>query len=211
MSTEAQIRATQENAQHSTGPKTEEGKAASSRNNFRHGFTGGFHLLPTENQSQFAGLLESLRNEHKPSTITEAMLVESMAQSYWLVQRAIAFQNECLADTGLFPEEQHRQLAVYLRYQTTHQRAFHGSLNDLLKLRAEKRRAEIGFESQKQKQAIIALRESAEKRKQDSHKWDVLLAEAKVDHQMILTSNLQLDRTLAEIAQNRTEEARKAA
>jgi hypothetical protein len=53
-----------------------------------------------------------------PSTITEALLVESMAQSYWLVQRAIAFQNECLADPELSPEERDRQLALSLRYQT---------------------------------------------------------------------------------------------
>jgi hypothetical protein len=225
MSTEAQIHANQANAQHSTGPKTEQGKAASSRNNFRHGFTGAFHLLPTENQSQFAGLLESLRNEHKPATITEAMLVETMAQSFWLVQRAIAFQNECLAQAPLLPEERDRrldepaalseaktkELALYLRYQTTHQRAFHRSLNDLLKLRAEKRKAEIGFESQKQKQALIELRQSAENRRQERHKWDVLLAEAKTDHQLLLNSNLEFDRKMAAAAQSHSSESLQAA
>jgi hypothetical protein len=45
----------------------------------------------------------------------------------------------------------------------------------------------------------------------DRHKWDVLLAEAKLTHQQVLTSNLELDRTLAEIAQNRASEAKKAA
>jgi hypothetical protein len=211
MSTEAQVRANQENAQHSTGPKTEHGKATSSRNNFRHGFTGAFHLLPAENQSQFAGLLESLRNEHKPSTITEAVLVETMAQSFWLVQRAIAFQGECLTDPEISAAEQQKQLSLYLRYQTTHQRAFHRSLNDLLKLRAEKRKQEIGFESQKQKEAIIALRQSAENRRQERHKWDVLLAEAKVDHQHVLTSNLEFDQKLAAAAQTQSPAARNAA
>jgi hypothetical protein len=211
MSTEAQIRANRENAQHSTGPTTEQGKSASSRNNFRHGFTGTFHLLPTENQSQFAGLLQGLRDEHAPATLTEALLVENMAQSFWLVQRAIAFQNECLVDLEISPAEQERQLALYLRYQTTHQRAFHRCLSDLLKLRAEKRKDEIGFESQKQKQAIIALRESAEQRKQDRHKWDVLLAEAKVDHQIILNSNAEFDRKVAAAGHTHAPDARNAA
>jgi hypothetical protein len=211
MATEAQIRANQENAQHSTGPQTTAGKAASSRNNFRHGFTGAFHLLPTENQSQFAGLLESLRNEHKPSTITEALLVETMAQSFWLVQRAIAFQNECLTDAEISPAEQQKQLALYLRYQTTHQRTFHRALNDLLKLRAEKRKAEIGFESQKQKQAIVELRQAAEKRKEDLHQWAVLLAQAKVDHQMIVNSNIRLDQLLAANPETTRREVKKAA
>jgi len=42
MTTEAQIRANQANAQHSTGPKTEEGKTISARNNLRVGLTGGY-------------------------------------------------------------------------------------------------------------------------------------------------------------------------
>ena len=192
MATEAQIRANHENAQHSTGPKTETGKAVSSRNNTRHGFTGAFFVLPSENQTQFADLLDGLRKEHAPSTITEALLVEAMAQSFWLVQRAIAFQNECLADPELSPAEQDKRLALYMRYQTTHDRAFHRSLNALLKVRAEKRKSEIGFESQRQKQAVIALRGSAEKRKQDVHQFAVLLSEAKLDHQMTLNSNREL-------------------
>ena len=196
MSTEAQIRANQENAQHSTGPKTEDGKAASSRNNTRHGFTGAFFVLPSENPSQFQDLLDSLRNEHAPATITEALLVETMAQSFWLAQRAIAFQNESLADPELCPAEQQKQLALYLRYQTTHQRAFHRSLNDFLKLRSERRKTEIGFESQRRQTAILALRQSAEKRRQDVHQFAVLLAEAKLDHQLILNSNLEFDRKI---------------
>ena len=43
-------------------------------------------------------------------------------------------------------------MALFLRYQSTHERAFHTCLNDLLKLRAEKRKNEIGFESQKREQ-----------------------------------------------------------
>jgi hypothetical protein len=86
-----------------------------------------------------------------------------------------------------------------------------GALNDLLKLRAETRKAEIGFVSQKQKEAVLALRQSAENRRQERHKWDILLSEAKVDHQILLNSNLELDRTLADIAQTRPAEARKAA
>ena len=49
MSTQAQLAANQANAQLSTGPNTEEGKAASSRNNLTHGLTyrgGMFVLLP---------------------------------------------------------------------------------------------------------------------------------------------------------------------
>ena len=78
--------------------------------------------------------------------MTETILVEKMARSYWLSQRALKLQNSVLADDELTSDEQHKQLSLYLRYQTTHDRAFQRALTDLLKLRAERRKQEIGFE-----------------------------------------------------------------
>jgi hypothetical protein len=192
MSTEEQIHANQANAQHSTGPKTAETKSISSMNHFQHGLTGSaFYFIHGEDPEEFDHVLTGLRYEHKPATMTESILVEKMARSYWLAQRALKLQNSVLADDELTLDEQHKQLSLYIRYQTTHDRAFQRALTDLLKLRAERRKAEIGFESQKQKETVIALRQSAENRRQERHKWDVLLAEAKVDHQILLNSNLE--------------------
>jgi hypothetical protein len=212
MATEAQILANQQNAQHSTGPKSESGKAASSKNNFKYGLTGSsFTVLDFEDQDEYDQLLCGLRFEHQPATMTESILVEQMAQSYWLRKRALYLQDQCATDEELTLEQQEKRLALFIRYQTTHDRGFHRALNDLLKLRAEKRRAEIGFESQQQKRAQESRRQSAEKRKQDLHELAVLLAEAKLTHQQVLTNNLELDRTLASIAQNQPAEVRKAA
>jgi hypothetical protein len=211
MATESQIHANQQNAQHSSGPHTEAGKAASSMNNFRHGLTGAFRVLSTENQDEFDQLLNALRAEHQPATLTESILIEKTAEHYWLGQRALRCQHACFVDGTLTMEEQSRRLTLFLRYQTTHDRAFRAALNDLLKLRAEKRKAEIGFESQKQKEAVIAIRESAEKRKQDRHRWDVLLAEAKTNHQLVQTSNLELDREIVSAAEKQLTGAKKTA
>jgi glycogen debranching enzyme len=226
MSTESQIRANRENAQHSTGPTTEAGKAASSQNNFRYGLTGNsFTVLDFEDQDEYDRVLCGLRFEHQPATMTESILVEKMAQSYWLRNRALYLQDQCSTNQELSLEEQQKQLALFLRYQTTHDRAFHRSLNDLLKLRSEKRKVEIGFESQKQRAALELRREAAEKRKQDDaalrqraedrkkelHPFAVLLAEARVDHQMVLTSNAKLTAHLAATAANRSLEVKEAA
>jgi len=207
MSTTAQVLANQQNAQHSTGPVTQSGKAASSQNNFRHGLTGAFRVLPTENQAEFDELLTSLRAEHQPSTITESILVDNMAQHYWLSQRAQRLQDIAV---GAYPSEE-KQFALYLRYQSANERAFHRCLQDLLKLRAERRRAQIGFESQKRHAAAESRRELAEKRKQDLHEWAVLLAQAKVDHQYVLTSNARLDGIIASTRENIPLEVQKAA
>jgi hypothetical protein len=40
-----------------------------------------------------------------------------------------------------------QKLSLYLRYQTTHQRAFHRCLNDLLKLQKQRKSEDRGFES----------------------------------------------------------------
>jgi hypothetical protein len=119
MSTESQIRANQANAQHSTGPTTPAGQAASCMNNFRHGLAGAFHLLASESQDEFDQVLAGLRAEHQPATITESVLIEKMAEHYWLGQRAPRCQHACFVDGTLTMEDQSKRLSLFLRYQTT--------------------------------------------------------------------------------------------
>jgi len=218
MPTEAQVAANGANALHSTGPKTESGKTASSHNHLSHGLTGtAFTLLEWEDQNAFSDLSARLELEHKPATITEEILIQKMGQHYWLTQRAIALQGTCF-NSEIAPDNPEKQLALYLRYQTTHDRAFHKSLNQFLKLRAEKRRAEIGFESQQRKQEEEARRrnreerkqndeirkqadqnrrEATETRKQDLHRSDVRLGEAKVDNQLLQNIELRMSNIAA--------------
>ncbi len=206
MSTQAQAEANKANAQHSTGPKSETGKAASSQNNFRHGFTGQFKVLDWERQEDFVDLLARFCVEHQPSNECEIVLVERIAQHFWLAGRALRLQEQCFrpdlamkeADdecTGrLVPvvHDQEKTLALYLRYQTTHDRAFRQVSDELRKLRNEKRKQErdeaalsqraedsrIGFESQQAKQA-------QEVRKQEMHEARVRLVNSKADHNEI--------------------------
>jgi hypothetical protein len=149
------------NAQQSTGPRTSEGKAASSQNNFRHGLTGNFAVLGWEDLDRFVELSFQLHEEHQPATMTEFLLVERMAQHQWLSQRALHLQNTCFHMDLPFCEQE-KQLALYLRYGTTHDRAFHKCLSDLLKLRAQRSKEQAGFESQTRQAA-------AETRKQELH------------------------------------------
>jgi hypothetical protein len=164
MSTSAQIAANQANAQLSTGPTSAEGKAASAQNNQKHGLTmmgSDFLVLPWECQPHFERLLANLRAEHQPATETENLLIDRMAQHEWQRKRAMKLQVDCFDGTsGHLIHE--KLFALYLRYQTTHERAFHKCLNDLLKLRSEKRKSEIGFESQQRKSA-------EEQRQQEKH------------------------------------------
>jgi hypothetical protein len=178
MSTQAQILANQANAQHSTGPKSEEGKAISSQNNFRHGLTGPFTVLAWEKLHEFQALERDLTAEHQPNTPTEAILVLEMAQSHWLRQRAILLQNTCFVGGTRLDPAGEKQLALYLRYQNTHSRAFYKALHELQKLRAEKRKQEIGFVSQERKAAEEKRRETKEVHRQEFHEARLWLTEA---------------------------------
>jgi len=197
VSTQAQTLANQANSKLSTGPTSKEGKTASSQNNFRHGLSGSFSVLASEDRTEFNAMQSALIAEHQPSTMTENILVEKMAQSYWLRQRALHLQNSCFTAEPASPQGE-KQLALYLRYQTTHDRAFHQALSALLKLRADKHKAENGFVSQEHKrqqeirqQEDHARKLAVEKRKQALHELDLILAEAKLDHQILLNRNTQ--------------------
>jgi hypothetical protein len=142
---EARLAANRANSRLSTGPKTKEGKAASSQNSVRHGLAASFAILPWENGDEFYKLLEDLRSEHKPATPTEHLLVKDMAKYYWLIQRSLILQTRCLENES---EEDLARLSVYIRYQATHQRAFHRALSDFLKLRREQARQQQELQSQ---------------------------------------------------------------
>ena len=220
MTTATQLEANRANAQRSTGPKTPEGRAIFARNNFRHGLAGTFRIFEWESALEFDELFDQLRTEHAPSTPTETLLVESLAQHFWCSQRAMRLQEHVL-HTGFEDPAEEKRFSLYLRYQTTHERAFQQCLNQLLKLRTEKRKAEIGFESQERKrneesrkeaeqaqrkrlaearherlQAEHARREAAEKRKQELHHVNILLAEAKLDNRLQHDSRVNVKNAL---------------
>lgn len=66
MATAAQTLANQANAQHSTGPKTAEGKAKASENNIKHGLCLGILVLSPDQQAHMAKFEAKMRQELKP-------------------------------------------------------------------------------------------------------------------------------------------------
>ncbi len=79
--------ASRRNAQKSTGPRSSVGKRRSSRNAVFHGLRSEELLLDGESQSEFAALLEALRDEFSPHGPYESHLVERMAVGMWRSRR----------------------------------------------------------------------------------------------------------------------------
>ena len=79
------------NAQHSTGPRTKAGKARSAQNARTHGLTST--LPPTQvpvpdptAQLSFTTLTQELKEEHRPTTPTQTVLIEELALVIWKLQ-----------------------------------------------------------------------------------------------------------------------------
>jgi hypothetical protein len=129
-----------------TGPRTPEGKAASSLNAMSHGLTSTKVVLPGEDSAQFQTLLQALLEEHQPATPTETLLVHEMAQAHWRLDRVRRRQDQAFE----YPELDAKLLSLLQRYSTTYERSFFKSLETLKKLQRERlAQSKGGFVSQK--------------------------------------------------------------
>src|SRR5687767_11646791 len=81
------VRANRANAKKSTGPKTPEGKARSSRNSSTHGVFCQQLVLPGENRELFDALRAGLLLKLNPQDVLELMLVDRIVSASWRLRR----------------------------------------------------------------------------------------------------------------------------
>jgi len=84
------------NGAKSRGPVTPEGRAASSRNSLRHGFTAASVVLPTESSEDFQSLLDSYIHQFHPQGGVEMDLVQTMAAARWRLRRISTIETTLL-------------------------------------------------------------------------------------------------------------------
>ena len=114
MTSEKKIEANRLNAQRSTGPRSEEGKARVSRNPMRHGLCSRDVLLAQEDAGEFAELLRQFVADLQPRDLLERIAVDRIAGEYWRLGRAsrlerdwmeAAMEEEAGLIEGLFKDE----------------------------------------------------------------------------------------------------------
>jgi hypothetical protein len=167
---EARRNANRANAQHSTGPRTEEGKARSSMNAVKTGLTGRTVLLPTDDIHAYYDHLDRHFADFAPMTDKEKVLVQTIADTEWRLLRIAPLEagiyavgRRKLAD--LYPEEKdpHTRQAfidaeVFMTYRRdlsnlalqerrlrNHLEKDVAQLEALQKARLDKRRSQIAF------------------------------------------------------------------
>ena len=87
MSSLRQIDANRRNAQLSTGPRSPEGKQASSRNALRSGIFAQAEIIPGESPEELAELAAEHFADHNPQTAVARDLVDSLIRHAWLLRR----------------------------------------------------------------------------------------------------------------------------
>ena len=83
----AKIAANRRNALQSTGPKTDAGKLASSRNAVKHGLYSSTFLLPEEVRSEYEAFCDRYLDELQPEGLAEENLVREMIAAQWRLLR----------------------------------------------------------------------------------------------------------------------------
>ncbi len=174
-----QLAANRENAKKSTGPTSAAGKEKVSQNRTLHGLTGRFQVLPNEKQERFEELFNQFMLDENPVGSVEIELVRKMAEHTWCARRASCLLEACFLVIAQSPEQLANneaemrvrpELERYERYQAHHDRAYARASAELIKRRNERRKDEIGFESQKRAEAQEKRRDAKENRQVEQHK-----------------------------------------
>ncbi len=92
MATDAQIAANKKNAQLSTGPTSETGKAKSSLNAVKTDLTGRTVLLPGDDAEAYEKHVASFFDRWQPAADNERNLVQSLADTEWRLLRIPALE-----------------------------------------------------------------------------------------------------------------------
>ena len=88
MATQKQITANKKNAQLSTGPRTNQGKAVVSKNALKHGLLAKNHIIPTESKAEFELHRDDSLTYLKPVGPIEAILAKRIVELSWRLSRS---------------------------------------------------------------------------------------------------------------------------
>jgi hypothetical protein len=155
MATAAQIAANRANAQKSTGPRTLEGKAASRFNALNHGLDAASIAIPGEDPDAYNRLAADYLCQFEPESALEEFHVATLIRCDWQkrrLQRTEAKVYRALLAEGGTPEDLDiailrdsptaKLLHKFLAQIATLERSFFRALNDLRRIRRERKQAD---------------------------------------------------------------------
>jgi hypothetical protein len=138
--TAAKLEANRANAQKSTGPRTDEGKARSSRNALKHGLSSRDLVIRPEEREEFNDWLADYRAELDPQGPLEEALFNQIVYADWNLARVRRLEAELF--TGqidpLLDQQNEAKLDRLARYSQCFERTLHRSINELRRLQTDR-------------------------------------------------------------------------
>ncbi len=133
--------ANRKNAQKSTGPRTEAGKANAAANSYRHGFFAN-RLFPTAEQAakdkaDYEAVANGVHAYYQPEGFMENFWVEKVAIEALRLARVLGYEQEKMM-SWIWPFESHSGDRI-LRYQTALNRQLAGAIEELERLQAKRK------------------------------------------------------------------------
>jgi hypothetical protein len=129
---ERKLAANRQNATHSCGPKTEQGKANSSKNAIKHGIYARKLFSQTEQGAkellEYEELATQLVDHYQPVGFKEQLLVEQIFTELVRNGRILRYEEVVLSQCGAFMGQ---ALEKVLRYSTSHGRELSRLLEEL--------------------------------------------------------------------------------
>jgi len=140
MNPKTRAKINQANAQHSTGPRTDEGKERSSLNAIKHGLTSQAILLPTEDAAAYEQHVREHITAYHPQDPIEKQLVQLIADLGWRLNRITILETDLLTKpvAGSLTE-QTRALATLSMHQHRLGRQFQSAVKQLREIQAERK------------------------------------------------------------------------
>jgi hypothetical protein len=120
-----------ENAGHSTGPKTPEGKAKSAQNSRQHGLSASTLWIPENVKPEFQSLHRALHNEIRPVGELQQQFFEQLVHAAW--QQNIARDRLAKAQA----EGDERRENTSHRYIRQYERSYAQALKEIRNLQAD--------------------------------------------------------------------------
>ena len=147
MATQAQTEANQQNSMHSTGPRTEEGKAASSQNARTHGLTGAWLPVAVLESDVFQEFKTKLAAELRPVGFLEELIADQILFAQWNMRRCRMLQfddyDPHLEQDPYQWDPNEFRMQRYERYYRRNERSFYHALHELRKMQTDRYAAEL--------------------------------------------------------------------
>jgi hypothetical protein len=130
--------ANRQNALHSTGPKTPEGKAAIRFNALTYGLRTRATILPDENARDYSQLWDEMDADWQPQNRTERAYLETIVTSQWLLARNAASEQKVYMLIE-FGEQQFKMLGYVAQQRAQLERSFRTAIADMKQSQKERR------------------------------------------------------------------------